>query len=219
MAKQNKIICTGQLESQDQSIEEMWKKHLDLVHDLRSQLEDGIKKMVRTIAPQMKRIDLSDILDEYGLDAICVSYDGGNHPEYASCLCSGVEGIFLSNKKIYLITEDSEKYDTDRISSGELYDVYNLISELCHCKFKRSAMVCQMISKVRESKSDINMAGADIRVTKTDPETGDSKDLLVKRVGWTGTGAFGVLADNEEIIMGDLCFTDVENIYSFIFKK
>lgn len=54
------------------------------------------------------------------LDGICVSYDGGNHPEYASCICCSVMRIYLNGKKIYLDLEDESEYDLDRVSTEEI---------------------------------------------------------------------------------------------------
>lgn len=61
-------------------------------------------------------------------ESITVSYDGGNHPEYATNLYSSVYGIYLSNNdmSIYLDIEDSSEYCIDFITTNELY---------CLCEF------------------------------------------------------------------------------------
>lgn len=56
---------------------------------------------------------------------ISVTYDGGNHPEYASDAYSRVYAVYLDeNGKICLEIEDSEEYELERVQSvGEVYDV------------------------------------------------------------------------------------------------
>lgn len=50
-----------------------------------------------------------------------VTYDGGNHPEYASNVFSLVNGAFLSEGNVYVDCEDCEEYHIERIwDTGEL---------------------------------------------------------------------------------------------------
>ena len=59
-------------------------------------------------------------------DIVCVTYDGGNHPEYAANPYSQVYGIFLNEKdnEIYLNIEDADEYCLDRVDS--VLEVYNI---------------------------------------------------------------------------------------------
>jgi len=63
-------------------------------------------------------------------DSLVVTYDGGNHPEYASNAFSIVNNIFLKDGKIYLNIEDSEEYSIDRIDDDEVYEVAMFVYEM-----------------------------------------------------------------------------------------
>ena len=64
-------------------------------------------------------------IDEY----VSVCYNGGNHPEYASNVCSFVEGVFIEDNNIYFHIEDDDKYSIDNIDTMELLDVCAYIVE------------------------------------------------------------------------------------------
>lgn len=53
----------------------------------------------------------------------CVTYDGGNHPEYAANPYSDVNGVYLKNNEIYLHTEDCTTYPITSVTASELYEV------------------------------------------------------------------------------------------------
>jgi len=66
---------------------------------------------------------LSSISQEFDIDVADVSvvYDGGNHPEYASSVCSQVFSVYADEKgRISLHTEDCADYDQDRIETVDL---------------------------------------------------------------------------------------------------
>ena len=62
---------------------------------------------------------------------VCVSYDGGRHPEYASNLYSTVYSVSFNADKnrLSIETEDDDDYTVDRLSVDEVYTlalaVYN----------------------------------------------------------------------------------------------
>ena len=63
--------------------------------------------------------------------SVCVTYDGGNHPEYASNAFSTVYGVDMDEKgNITLNTEDCDEYDIDSVSTGELYDLCDFIDNV-----------------------------------------------------------------------------------------
>ncbi len=70
-----------------------------------------------------------DAEQEY--EYVCVSYDGGRHPEYGTNLYSTVYSVSFNNDKnrLSIKTEDDDDYTVDRISTNELYTlalaVYN----------------------------------------------------------------------------------------------
>lgn len=64
--------------------------------------------------------------DDFG--SICVTYDGGSHPEYASNAFSTVQAVKLDGDKLVLETEDTDWYDTGNIETFELYGVADFIN-------------------------------------------------------------------------------------------
>lgn len=70
--------------------------------------------------------------DDFG--AICVTYDGGNHPEYASNAFSAVQAVKLDGDKLVLETEDTDWYDTENVEPFELYGVAHFINMIIQCR-------------------------------------------------------------------------------------
>ena len=61
-----------------------------------------------------------DCDDERGfLDGVCVTYDGGNHPEYAMGI-SSVSAISLDECGVVWFTLEEEEVEVDRIDTGDL---------------------------------------------------------------------------------------------------
>jgi hypothetical protein len=97
-----------------------------------------------TIAPTQREIRqkcetyIKKVLAEHGGSLDCtdsdnmvsVTYDGGNHPEYASNAFSMVEGVYLDkNGDIVLQIEDCSEYPLENINWDEVYDVAAFIHE------------------------------------------------------------------------------------------
>ena len=92
-------------------IYEKWEK---LNKELFQESKDYIKECMS------KTIDNSVSLDECN---ICVTYDGGRHPECDANPYSHVERVYLKNGNIYVDTEDCYQYDIDNITASELFDI------------------------------------------------------------------------------------------------
>ena len=93
---------------------ENWKKR----NTLENQIKEGCMEYIKAeLAKHNNFIDLTDT------DGVCVMYDGGNHPEYASNAFSDVYSVFMKDGFIYLETEDCSQYDIDSITLDNLYDV------------------------------------------------------------------------------------------------
>lgn len=60
-------------------------------------------------------------------DMICVNYDGGKHPEYASNCFSLVQTVYLKDGKLYVDLEDDCEYPIDRLCAAELYEIANVV--------------------------------------------------------------------------------------------
>ena len=86
-----------------------WEK---LNYELFQESKDYIKECLS------KTIDNSVSLDECN---ICVTYDGGRHPEYDANPYSHVERVYLKNGNVYIDTEDCYQYDIYNITAIELF--------------------------------------------------------------------------------------------------
>lgn len=63
-----------------------------------------------------------------GGEFVCVTYDGGSHPEYASNAFSEVKGIYLNERgQILLHTEDCDCYEIVSITWDEVVDLANYV--------------------------------------------------------------------------------------------
>ena len=60
-------------------------------------------------------------------NAISVSYDGGNHPDYASNCFSSVNSVYLKNGEIYLDIDDCDAYPISSISTSELFQITEIV--------------------------------------------------------------------------------------------
>lgn len=112
-------------------IGEQWS---ELSKKLRKESEKYLKKVLQKA--DGKRINLDwEELEELDLNEISVSYDGGNHPEYASDCFATVEGVHITkNGKLCVEVEEEYDYEVDRITTSELYDVAFLVSEYLEAK-------------------------------------------------------------------------------------
>lgn len=109
---------------------ETYFKQADALYDgilstsrkIRQKCETYIKKVLEERGGS---IDLTD-----SGDMVSVTYDGGNHPEYASNAFSLVEGVYLDkNGDIVLQIEDCSEYPIENINWIEVYDVAAFIHE------------------------------------------------------------------------------------------
>ena len=98
------------------------------------------KKNIRQISLDMlkdicnRRVDkkislenLKEYLDENNDCYPVISYDGGNHPEYATNMYSTVDGFRLENDTIIFDIEDSSDYSEDRVMTDDLIDLCDVI--------------------------------------------------------------------------------------------
>ena len=95
---------------------------------LSAKLRNSCMEYIKTIlANNDNAINWKSIeLPEY----VSVSYDGGNHPEYASNLYSTVYGIEWAGnvEEIVLDTEDSSDYPLSSVTTEELYNLCDFIN-------------------------------------------------------------------------------------------
>ena len=108
--------------------EKTFEKVAELNKQLREECCDYLRKVLKENG---NSIDLQSEDEDYAI--VCVTYDGGNHPEYAANPYSQVYGIFLNEKdnEIYLETEDCDEYCIDRVDSVmEVYDVCSFVRNI-----------------------------------------------------------------------------------------
>ena len=105
--------------------EKTFEKIAELNKQLREECCDYIRKVLKENG---NRIDLQPEDEDY--DVVCVTYDGGRHPEYDANPYSQVYSVFFNEEdnKIYLETEDCDEYGLDRVDSVmEVYGVCSLV--------------------------------------------------------------------------------------------
>lgn len=93
--------------------------------------KESIKYLMEVVKENNGYFDLTEH-DDFGL--VCVTYDGGNHPEYASNAFSTVQVVKLDEDKLVLETEDTDWYDTEDVETFELYGVACFINMIIQCK-------------------------------------------------------------------------------------
>lgn len=97
-----------------EKLNKIYEEWVKLNKELFQESEDYIKECLSI------PIGNSISLDECN---VCVTYDGGNHPEYYANPFSDVERVYLKNGKVYVDTEDCAQYDIDNITASELFDI------------------------------------------------------------------------------------------------
>lgn len=88
--------------------------------------DECIAYLMKTLEENGNKINWrdNDDIQEY----VTVSYDGGNHPEYASNLFSTVYGIeLLPTNDIVFDIEDCDEYDLTSVPTMELIDICSFI--------------------------------------------------------------------------------------------
>lgn len=99
---------------------------------LRNACLDKIKELLKERENKSITFD-RDVMEENGLYSITLTYDGGNHPEYASNAFSELEGIHLDEYDFVVFEiEDCDEYDESRVwSIDEIYDATIFLVDYC----------------------------------------------------------------------------------------
>ncbi len=104
----------------------MWDKISDELTELRKECIDYLTEQLNK---EENKNGIS--LETDNGDSVCVTYDGGRHPEYDTNAYSIVKGVYLKDGKIMLDTEDCDEYSIDRIDTVELLSVCDFIEDFC----------------------------------------------------------------------------------------
>jgi len=119
------------------------EKAIKIWGQMQSMIDEVKKRSLDYIRAELEKADdnyISFVDDEgepIGGDSLCVTYDGGRHPEYASNAFDMVKGVYLKYHEgrkqmlIMLDTEDDDEYYIGNINWDEIYSValflYNLM--------------------------------------------------------------------------------------------
>lgn len=108
-------------------------------------LEQRVKRLNVKRYNELKKF-LNDFLERKGVDEFIfkdhevqyeemtqgispyICYDGGHHSEWASTMESEFCGFFKDRGKIFLILQDDDEYDLDRILSDDMYIIATVVS-------------------------------------------------------------------------------------------
>ena len=114
---------------------ELWEKITPMMREVKSECLAYIKGEL-----EKAKDNYISFLDEdgepIGGDMVCVTYDGGRHPEYASNAFDLVRGVYLKYHEgrketlIMLDTDDDDEYYIGNIEIGEIYGVALFLYEL-----------------------------------------------------------------------------------------
>jgi hypothetical protein len=111
------------------------EKTIQLWNELQPKINEVKKNSLDYIKAELEKAEDNYIsfLDEdgepIGGDFVCVTYDGGHHPEYASNAFDMVKGVYLKyqegrkEKLIMLDTEDDDEYYIGNINWDEIFNV------------------------------------------------------------------------------------------------
>jgi hypothetical protein len=109
---------------------ETYFKKADELYDSIIPVQQDIRKKCETYIKMVLKENNGSLDCTESENMISVTYDGGNHPEYASTAFSMVEGINLDeNDNIILQIEDCSEYPIENINWDEVFDVAAFIHD------------------------------------------------------------------------------------------
>lgn len=128
---------------------------------LRSQLNKECIDFIKKVATAWKgkKFPLMTINREFDAECAlcCIIYDGGNHPEYASNVCSEVENVYLDKTGDLVVdTEDCAGYDIYRVEYSDLETIAFALSETIDFMIEELIQLIGGTSKEKEGKWTIS---------------------------------------------------------------
>lgn len=111
-----------------------YEEYLDSVGKVREVCIEMLTEVCnRTESKGISLEKLKNWCDDNGEGYPTVSYDGGNHPEYASNCYSSVDGICIKHDpihgdKLFLDIEDDTTYSVDRVLTVDLIGLCDVIT-------------------------------------------------------------------------------------------
>ena len=120
--RNQQIIIIMKKQAYFKKADELYDSIIPIQQDIRKKCETYIKMVLKENNGSLDCTESENV--------ISVTYDGGNHPEYASTAFSLVEGISLDeNDNIILQIEDCSKYPIQNINWDEVFDVAAFIHD------------------------------------------------------------------------------------------
>ena len=105
-----------------ETFEEASKKYYECVEIKRKVNEVSLE----TIKAVLSKAEGNSVeIDEDNM--MCVPYDGGNHPEYASNCFSRLNSVYLKDGEIFLDIEDCDEYEIDRINDDDVFAIAEVL--------------------------------------------------------------------------------------------
>lgn len=110
------------------------------------------------------------ILFNYGGDnqeeCVTISYDGGNHPEYASNVFSEVISVSLNNKgEVIFEIEDSCDYDINDVQTLDLFDAIYSINNYILPNFKEREKYAKSLLRKKDYNGVLTVTDFDVQYT------------------------------------------------------
>lgn len=111
-----------------------YKEYLYSVGEVRKVCIEMLTEVCnRTDSKEISLEKLKNWCYDNGEGCPTVSYDGGNHPEYASNCYSSVDGICIKHDpihgdKLFLDIEDDTTYSVDRVLTVDLIELCDVIT-------------------------------------------------------------------------------------------
>lgn len=110
------------------------------------------------------------ILFNYGGDnqeeCVNISYDGGNHPEYASNVFSELISVSLNNKgEVTFEIEDSCDYSIEDVQTLDLYDTIYSITNYILPNFKEREKYVKRLLRSKDYDGVLSVSDFDVKIT------------------------------------------------------
>ena len=96
---------------------------------LKRMREECFEFLNRALSEHPNGFGLKEFEDNSGV-SVCVTYDGGNHPEYNSNCFSQVNAAYLKGNDIYLDIDETDEYSIDNIDIQDVENIAELVKSI-----------------------------------------------------------------------------------------
>lgn len=104
------------------NFQKVYNKWSELNSELAKTSKEYIISKLEEIPGQRIEIDTED-------NPVCVTYDGGNHPEYYADPFATVYAVYLKNGSIMLELEETDEYDISNVDACDVYTVADAVQQ------------------------------------------------------------------------------------------